>query len=109
MAKVRLTGEQRAERASRVRRYDLAERWRAAAVVAAVVASIGLLFSWQGTRQVPPIETRVLASWCRAAYGRARTAAESAAVDLQQPVNDPNYAPARVTCRELRQPATTRP
>jgi hypothetical protein len=51
----------------------------------------------------------VAATQCRAGYGRARTAADSAVVDVQRPIISREQATVARTCRELRLAAALHP
>ena len=70
-------------------------------VIFAVV--LGVVSIWQYHRRASAIGADPLSvSQCVAAYQRARTASDSAIVDLQRPINDRQQAANPRTCKQLR-------
>ena len=71
-------------------------------VVGSVVLGPALVLWWQRGKPVDPIRERAIVDLCQMGYAKARSAADTNAVDLQQPVVGKLTALARIECGELR-------
>ena len=97
-----LSDAQKRERARRLRQYAIGDWTVRALILAAALAVVGLLLWWERGRAFDPIRRRAIADLCGAEYKRARSAADTARIDLQQPVIDRLSALARISCGDLR-------
>lgn len=97
-----LSEVQKREREHSLRRFAMREWGGRALAVVAVLAIVGLVLWWQRGRAVDPLRRRAIASLCGAEYGRARSAADTARIDQDQPVVDRLSALARISCGDLR-------
>ncbi|HEX5436480.1 MAG TPA: hypothetical protein VFW98_04945 [Gemmatimonadaceae bacterium] len=88
----------------RMKRSAIPWRGRFAAwpIVLGIAAIVGIVLVVEFVLAADP-GTQPEAAECRAAYERARTAVDSAAVDAQRPlVRRQSAAPSRLSCGELR-------
>jgi len=102
-----LTQAERQQRAIRLRRFAIVESIKRASIVAAVLLGLALVLWWQRGKPVDPIRERAIASLCQSGYESARSAADTTAVDQEQPVVGKLTALARISCGELRRSGKT--
>jgi hypothetical protein len=96
------TEDKQRERQARVASFDRQERTRRIFIALSLLLVTGLLIWWQGRSPIDPLDRRVIASFCVADYKKARSAADTAGVDTQAPINGLRTAAAGITCGELR-------
>jgi len=97
-----LSDAQKRERARSLRRYAIGEWVRRGLLLVATLAIVGLVLWWKRGRAVDPLQRRAIASLCEAEYKHATSAADTARIDLHEPVVGRLSALARVSCGDLR-------
>jgi hypothetical protein len=89
-------------RAERYASLDRSERARKAAWILAVTLVVAVILWGMRGKMFGTTSVAAIAAMCDANYAKARTASDTAVIDAQRPVPDPESAVARVSCGELR-------
>jgi hypothetical protein len=97
-----LSHAQKSQRARNLRRYAIGTWTVRMLALATALAVVGLVLWWEHGRAFDPIRRRAIADLCNAQYKHAVSAADTARIDLEQPVIDRLSAVARVSCGDLR-------
>jgi hypothetical protein len=96
------TEEKREERQARVASFDRQETGRRILIALSILTVVGLVMWWQSRSPIDPPNRRAVASLCLVGYKDARSAAETANVDIRTPIMDRRTDVAGISCGDLR-------
>ncbi len=101
-----LTEEVKEARTKRLAVFDWQQRgaWALDAII--VIGALALAFWWTNKHPNMMFDQPRIAAICNVDYARARTAAESLAIDHLEPTVDRESAPLHVSCRDMRRAGT---